>query len=52
MTKNAATPAAAYDSTRAGPVAASRPPAPRNRPTPIAPPMAIIWTCRLPRSFR
>ena len=24
-------------------------PAPRKRPVPIAPPIAIIWICRLPR---
>ena len=29
-----------------GPAALSLPPAPRNRPVPMAPPIAIIWICR------
>ena len=34
-----------------GPAACSRAPAPRNRPEPMAPPMAIICTCRLLSAF-
>lgn len=47
MTKKAATPQMAYERIRPGPAWASLPPAPRNSPTPMAPPIAIIRTWRL-----
>ena len=39
---NATSPHAAYAMAREGPALARRPPAPRNRPVPMAPPIAII----------
>jgi hypothetical protein len=47
MTKIAA-PAIAYIRIRLGPAWWMARPAPRNRPVPMAPPIAIIWICRLP----
>jgi len=37
----------AYDSSSAGPVLCNRLADPRTKPVPIAPPIAIICTCRL-----
>src|SRR5437588_5415135 len=51
MTKNAATPQMAYERISPGPSAASLDPEPRKRPTPIAPPIAIILTWRLLRDL-
>jgi hypothetical protein len=44
--KKAKTPQMAKTIASAGPADARRPPAPRNSPVPIAPPMAIICSCR------
>jgi len=38
-------PHTAYTMNKPGPAVCSRPPAPMNRPVPIAPPMAIICSC-------
>lgn len=48
MMKKTMTPASAYIRMRLGPAFSMLAPAPRKRPTPIAPPMAIICTWRLP----
>src|SRR5689334_2383222 len=45
-TRKAKTPQTAYATNREGPASARRPPAPRKRPVPMAPPMAIMLTCR------
>ena len=52
MMKKMITPARAYMRMMLGPALAMLAPAPRKRPTPMAPPIAIIWTWRLlsPRS--
>jgi hypothetical protein len=49
--KKRKTPHRAYARNRPGPRSCRRSPEPRKSPVPIAPPMAIIWICRLPRPF-
>ncbi|SHU52010.1 Uncharacterised protein [Mycobacteroides abscessus subsp. abscessus] len=39
-------PQIAYTTNSPGPALCRRPPAPMNRPVPMAPPMPIIWTWR------
>ncbi|GHG52989.1 hypothetical protein GCM10018980_36660 [Streptomyces capoamus] len=48
MMKKMTRPAMAYARIRLGPALEMPLPAPRNRPVPMAPPMAIIWICRAP----
>ena len=46
MMKKITTPATAYDSSSEGPACWIALAEPRNKPTPIAPPIAIIWMWR------